>query len=172
MTTDKTTKKEVGRPAFEFTAEMRAALKKLLAMQATDDEIAGFFEITRKTFFSCRKRDAVLDALYKNGKAAGKASLRRLMWQSAEGEKPEVLTDKFGQPIILVDKNGRQRVAMSEGREPNVTMQIWLSKNMLGMTDKQELTGKDGLPLESKPVFIVADLETKAAAEAIAKGGG
>ncbi|MGH8281836.1 MAG: hypothetical protein ACRERZ_06555, partial [Gammaproteobacteria bacterium] len=29
----------------------------------------------------------------------------------------------------------------------NVTMLIWLGKNLLGQSDKQELTGKDGAPL-------------------------
>ena len=32
-------------------------------------------------------------------------------------------------------------------RRGNVTMLIWLGKNLLGQSDKTELTGKDGSPL-------------------------
>jgi len=92
-------------------------LEKLLGMQATDQEIAACFGIHRSTLIDIKKRDPVFAECYTRGKDTGRASLRHLMWQSALG---------------------------SETREPNIAMQIFLAKNILGMSDKQELTGKDG----------------------------
>ena len=60
-----------------------------------------------------------------------------------------------------------RRLQWKKAQDGNTTMLIWLGKQYLGQSDKQELTGKDGQPLESKPVFIVADKETQKAAEAI-----
>lgn len=63
-----------------------------------------------------------------------------------------------------------RRLQWKKAQDGNTTMLIWLGKQYLGQSDKQELTGKDGQPLESKPVFIVADKETQRAAEAIMSG--
>lgn len=171
MATDKENKKDVGRPAFVFDDKKLSDLEKLLAMQATDEEIAAWFGISRKTLFTHRKDDAGLADLYKQGRDKGKASLRRLMWQSACGKPPEIIKDSLGQPIILVDSKGHQHIAMTESREPNVGMQIFLSKNMLGMTDKQEVTGKDGEPL-TKPTILVMSDKAKELTEELLKSGG
>ena len=92
-------------------------LEKLLGMQATDQEIAACFGIHRSTLIDIKKRDPNFAECYARGKDTGRASLRHLMWQSALG---------------------------SETREPNVAMQIFLAKNILGMSDKQEVSGKNG----------------------------
>ncbi len=109
-------------------------------MQATDEEVAAWFGITRKTLFNHKRRNKAFREVYERGKDRGKASLRRLMWQSAQGTPPEILYDNNGVPVW--DSKGR--VVMSSGIEPNITMQIFLAKNMLGMSDK-------GVADEDKP---------------------
>lgn len=41
-----------------------------------------------------------------------------------------------------------RRLQQRSANKGNVTMQIWLGKQLLGQSDKQELTGKDGAPLQ------------------------
>ncbi len=42
-----------------------------------------------------------------------------------------------------------QYVAAENG---NITMQIWLGKQYLGQADKQEVTGRDGVPLKTEVI--------------------
>ena len=49
--------------------------------------------------------------------------------------------------------NGRsslRRMQYHTAEKGNATMQIWLGKQYLGQKDKQEITGKDGEPLNPK----------------------
>jgi len=118
MAIEKLRKSEDG--IIRFNQGQLIDLEKLLGMQATDQEIAACFGIHRSTLIDIKKRDPAFAECYNRGKDTGRASLRHLMWQSALG---------------------------SETREPNVSMQIFLAKNILGMSDKQELTGKEKEPI-------------------------
>jgi hypothetical protein len=109
-----------------FNQRQLIDLEKLLGMQATDEEIAACFGIHRSTLADIKKRDPAFAESYKRGKDTGRASLRHLMWQSAVGTEG--------------------------GRDPNVSMQIFLAKNILGMSDKQEITGKDKEPITFRVV--------------------
>jgi len=84
-------------------------LEKLVEMQATEVEIASFFDVTDKTLNARIKEQYNMTfSEYKTLKGGkGKISLRQMMWQSA--------------------------------KKGNTNMQIFLSKNMLGMADKQEI---------------------------------
>ena len=123
MAIEKLRKSEDG--IIRFNQGQLIDLEKLLGMQATDQEIAACLGIHRNTLADIKKRDPNFAECYKRGKDTGRASLRHLMWQSALG---------------------------TETREPNVTMQIFLAKNILGMSDKQELTGKDKEPITFRVV--------------------
>lgn len=93
-------KKELDRDEFE----------KLCAMQCTEEEICGWFDVTDKTLVRWIKEtyDGVLSfsEIYTKKRSLGKISLRRNMWKMSE---------------------------------KNPTMALWLSKQHLGMTDKNEV---------------------------------
>lgn len=78
-------------------------VQKLVAINASVEEIADFFDVDPRTI---QRRFAVA---LKRGRSQGKISLKRRMWNTA-------MTDNKG----------------------SVTMQIWLSKQMLEYRDKRE----------------------------------
>ena len=63
-----------------------------------------------------------------------------------------------------------RRLQWKKANEGNVTMLIWLGKQYLGQSDKQELTGKDGKALVPDIKFEVIDKETKEATEHLING--
>lgn len=63
----------------------------------------------------------------KRGRGIGKQSLKRQMWTQAMGLRQ---VDRNGRP--MKDEYGIPQYGM----KPNITMQIFLSKNMLGYADK------------------------------------
>lgn len=84
--------------------------EKLAYIQCTAVEIAATLGIDDNTLVAACKREFKLtfSEWYKKHSENGKCSLRRSMWKSATSERP------------------------------NVAMQIWLSKNYLGMKDTIE----------------------------------
>lgn len=84
--------------------------EKLAYIQCTAVEIAATLGIDDNTLVAACKREFKLtfSEWYKKHSENGKCSLRRSMWKSATSEKP------------------------------NTAMQIWLSKNYLGMKDTIE----------------------------------
>ncbi len=114
---------------------------KLAELQCTDLEIATFLRLSQDTI-TRRKRDnpAFVEAL-ESGKGRGKISLRRLQWLSAQGERGETITTV---------ENGKTIVTEKRGREPSIAMQIWLGKQVLGQTEKQEVFGKETGPIVIK----------------------
>lgn len=101
-------KKVIGRPIKTINWELA---KKYAEAQCTVEEIEAFFAIDRNTLdkIARREKNVPFSAWLKQNSEKGKASLRRRMFQGA-------LDDE----------------------KPNVTMQIWLSKNYLGMKDNIE----------------------------------
>ena len=99
-----------GRPKKEIDYELAG---KLAAIQCTQEEIADILEISRQTLL----KDEKFLYTFRTKKEAGKSSLRRMQWKSAEGG--------------------------------NVTMLIWLGKQYLGQSDKQEnnITGELGIKI-------------------------
>jgi len=97
---------KMARPRKEIDQEQ---LLKLMQLQCTLQEIAGFFDVDERTIERrCHEffKESFVD-VYKKQTGVGKTSLRRLQWKSAQ--------------------NG------------NVSMQIWLGKQYLGQTDKSEM---------------------------------
>lgn len=82
--------------------------KKLCILQCTEEELAGFFEVSLSTI-KRRKKLPEYQAAWDAGRANGKISLRREMWSTA-----------------------RSRTNGSAAAQ----MQIHLSKHWLGMTEK------------------------------------
>lgn len=103
---------KIGRPKKELDWKQFVELCK---MQCTQDEIAGFFHMTRDTLNE-RLKDATgetFSTLYGELSQGGKVSLRRAQWKTAISNE-------------------------------SVQMQIWLGKQMLNQSDKveTELTDK------------------------------
>ena len=149
MTKKTNSKNKVGKPLIKINLQ---ELEDLCAMQCTDVEIAAFFKCTKGTLVN-RKRNPEFREAYERGKDRGKVSLRRLMWSKAQGREGEFLKDEKGHTHF--DEKGKP-FYMITPITPDTTMQIWLSKNLLGYADKIEQTGKDGEPLQSF-VFVMPD---------------
>jgi len=120
-------------------------LEDLCAMQCTDDELAAVFKCTSTTINN-RKRNPDFKEAYQRGKLRGKVSLRRLMWRKAQGQEAEFLIDSETGKIVRDDKS--RPILKMPGITPDTTMQIWLSKNLLGYADRVEHTGQGGGPVE------------------------
>jgi hypothetical protein len=107
---------------------------KLCFMHCTESEIAGFFECSIDTIGRwCKRTYKTTFAELREQKASrGKVSLRRMQWKLAE--------------------------------KGDKTMLIWLGKQELGQMDKsrEEITGKDGGPLEHIVGMSDDELERKA----------
>ena len=131
---DDKSKSKRGRPSKVWSDDNLQELQKLLAMQATDEEIAAWFGITRRTLNNHKVKNKAFREIYDGGKDKGKASLRRLMWQAAQGTKAEVVYDTNGMPVW--DSKGH--VVFAGGQEPNITMQIFMAKNILGWRDNRQ----------------------------------
>jgi hypothetical protein len=102
---------KLGRPPVPIDVEN---LRRLAALQHTLEELAFFFQCSKRTMIR-RLKEPQLRAAYQDGLAGGKAALRRLQWRHAQ-------------------------MPNSAG----VNMAIHLSKHWLGETDKSalELTGR------------------------------
>ena len=100
-------KKSTGRPRIEIDKEQ---FEKLCAIQATEEEIAGWFKCSQETIRRYCKKEygEQFCEVYKRLSSGGKISLRRTQFRIAEAG--------------------------------NATMAIWLGKQYLGQTDKQDLS--------------------------------
>ena len=94
-----------GRPRLAIDPQI---VQRAASIGCNPGEIAAVCNVSERTFTDRMKDTPALAEAYSHGQREGRATLRRLQWQSAV--------------------------------KGNVTMQIWLGKNMLGQTDKQELT--------------------------------
>lgn len=165
-TTTKKNKPGAGRPAVEIDL---VELEKLLAMQSTDEEIAAWFGMSKQGISARKKKDPEFNAAYKRGKDKGRASLRRIMWLKANGTPGKLMRDDAGK--VCFDEKGK---AMWEivPVPPDTTMQIWLSKNLLGYVDKLEHTGKNGDAIKTETKINVVSDTGKKLVEEILDGKG
>ena len=102
---DETTPSKGGRPPSDIPA---AQLEGLARLNATIEEAAAFFKVSKRTLLRHLKKKEMAEA-WERGKQGGRLSLRRLQWQHANG-------------------TGSSAVQMT----------IHLSKHWLGETDKIE----------------------------------
>jgi len=97
----KAAKKKMGRPMLEFDL---VELDKLASLGATYDDLADWYETTRRTIDRRIAKDDDFCRAFKKGQAKLKMSIRRNQVKLAN--------------------------------DGNVTMNIWLGKQLLGQTDK------------------------------------
>lgn len=96
----------------------KASFEKLCELSCTKEEVAAFFSMSE---------DTVERKVY------------------AEYEETFAVVYKRFQGI---GNQSLRRMQLQAAQKGNVTMLIWLGKQRLGQADKNELTGKDGQPLE------------------------
>lgn len=109
----------IGRPKVELTDAQWDDFKKLCVLQATEEEVAGFFDMS---IDSLRRRcqehfkdeetgkGMSFAEVYKRFSADGKISLRRVQFEQAT-------------------------------KKNNITMQIWLGQQMLGQANRHHQSG-------------------------------
>ncbi len=160
----------MARPKKQFDLKL---VEKLGVLQCTQAELAAALDCDRDTISDRINNEPSFSAAYKKGIENGKISLRRKQWLSANGTIDEktfiskvesfikhykawLLKEKKGQePDIrelesLVEYSRKYKFG-------SVTMQIWLGKNLLDQTDKQEIAGKPGAPLTTEVHVYIPD---------------
>jgi len=119
-----------GRPRIQINW---AEFDKLCQLHCTLIEIADWFGCSEDTIErAClREKGANFAEYYKKRAARGSVSLRRAQMSAALGNESRPMMDTDGK--VLVDKKGKP--VYSEGKPPNITMQIWLGKQYLGQKE-------------------------------------
>jgi len=76
----------MARPKIEFTEKQYDMIDQLIKIQCTGEEIAAVLKVDYDTLGKRikEKHEINLSEYIKNNKGAGKASLRRMLWKSAE----------------------------------------------------------------------------------------
>ena len=108
-------KRRRGRPAKKIDL---VELEKLASMQCTDDEIAGYFIVDRRTITRKKKQREFREA-FERGKAKGRISVRRRLFQEAQSDKPGSLAAA----IYLHKRFGYRDVPVAEAQEPETEAQ-------------------------------------------------
>ena len=108
----------------------KGELEKLCSLQCTQDEIAAYFKVSRRTIETYAQKEDYRP-IFEQARELGKISVRRKQYQLLE--------------------------------QGNVTMAIWLGKQVLGQKDRYDVGhgGVDGKPLLTLATFdaIVAAAE-------------
>ena len=144
--------KRTGRPPVEIDLDQ---LKKLAMMHATQEEVAAFFDCTRRTIIKRLKEPEYLFA-YENGKLLGNLNLRRISMRHANGH---------GSSAVNMTIHLRKHQLGETDRPPSTTM--IQTNNTLALTNASE---SDLRALES----ILARIADASASEGrvIEAGGG
>jgi len=124
-------KKNINKKKGELTTINWNDFDKLCNMQATQIEIASWFNVSVDTIENIVKREKheLFSEYYKKKSVKGKMALRRKQME----------------------------IAM----EGNITMLIWLGKQSLGQTDKQETTHSGELGVRTLPELIAQMMNSK-----------
>jgi hypothetical protein len=122
-------------------------IDKLSALMCSEKEIAYACNCSTQTLRNrcVAEKGCKIGEYIREHMQQGLISLRRLQWASAQGQEGVPFTDKNGAPIF--DKNGRIQWRMPP-MAPQYQMQIFLGKNYLGQSDRQEITGRNGEPIK------------------------
>lgn len=115
-------------------------VNKLIGLGCIGEEISGFIKVGYSTLYRrCKELyDVPFDEYIKSNKAGYRVSLRRAQYISAIGEKTTVKKTR----VWIDEEKGEVREVTEREvylTPPNITMQIWLGKNELEQSDKQEV---------------------------------
>ena len=138
MATKPTTKNKGGRPVGGNKPRDWELVDKLAGILCTEEEIASVCKCSRQTLINrCKKEHGCTFKEYlSEHQDSGRVSLRRLQWASAQGVEGVPLKGKDGK-VIVDDKRRIQWETPSQA--PSISMQIFLGKNILGQSDRQDM---------------------------------
>ena len=106
------------------------ALESLAGMGATDEEIAGFFDVNVRTI-ERRKKDPTFVEAMERGRAKGKLNLRRIQLKLAETNP--------AMAIFL----GKQMLGQSDHAAPVVALQLAFSPQTVATPSDSEMQSID-----------------------------
>lgn len=145
---------KMGRPPIEIDWKQ---FEILCRMHCTEEEFAYWFKCSVDTIArACQEKYGKTFAeVFKERSVGGRISLRRNLWQQAEGKQ------------ATFDKEGNM---ISPFVKPNLTAQIFLSKQAperggLGFSDKVVNEHEAGAGTYEKLLGVIDELEAKKAAE-------
>lgn len=162
-----------GRPS-DYDPKFVEAARVACKLGATDPDLAKMFGVAISTVRDWAVRHEEFAAVLKVGKGEPDDRVEKSLYQRAIGysfEAEKIFLGKDGSPV---------RVPYIEHIPPDTTAQIFWLKNRRRdeWRDRQEITGKDGGPIETKTSFSFDELtvEQRAAAkqllDALAQGPG
>lgn len=112
-------------------------LEEICKLQPTMPELASAFGLTRVSLYRRFEAEPELRDAYDRGMAAGKLNLKRHAWRMAFGfEETETIRDKKG--IVVGTKTTKV--------SPSEKMTEFVLKNVLGWTNKTEISGAPDKP--------------------------
>jgi hypothetical protein len=146
-------------------------LEKLATLQCTDDEIAHFFGVTRKTI-SRKKRLPAFQEAMERGKAKGRISIRRLLYQQAQqGKQGAVAATIFLAKNVLGYRDVAPGGGEGLGRTPSDPQDVMrIIRNLYGLSSGESPDGLDSADASSKndnPTEPVEQLKTNPAPESL-----
>jgi len=150
---DETKKNKYGRSRASYLGNTNAEKKipwaqvdSLLKIGCTGEEIAEHFGVHYDTIVNhCKKEHGCTFSEYLKTKATGfHMSIRRMQFKMLTGERGE----KKDGTKYYIDK-------------PSVAMAIFLGKNYLGQTDKQELSNNPENPLNIMALLVASSKAEK-----------
>ena len=106
-------KRKLGRPKFSPDLEQ---VRKLAALQCTDDEIAAFFDVSVRTIERRRKDSDEFNDAVMQGKLLGRVSLRRRQYEAALGGNVAMLI-WLGKNILGQAERVDRRVVDRDGND-------------------------------------------------------
>jgi hypothetical protein len=137
-----------GRPT-KYKPEYAEQGYKLALLGLTDVQLSEFFEVNESTIHEWKKAHPEFSEALKKGKLIADSEVAVSLYERACGYEHEDLHISNYQGEITKTK-------LTKHYPPDTAAAfIWL-KNRQGWRDRQELTGKDGGPIESefKVVFV------------------
>ena len=137
----------------------------LAAIQCTEDEIAFVLKCHVNTLRNhcTRTQGCILGDFLEKHRGSGRASLRRKQFEGALGREGKLLTNDKGQ--LILDEKGRPQWEIIP-LAPNPTMLIWLGKQYLAQSDKQEVAST----VNGNIKLSASDLSDEELAGLIARG--
>ena len=147
-----------GRPT-EYKAEYVEQAYKLCLLGHTDKELGGFFGVTETTINNWKFAHPEFFEAITNGKEVADAEVAASLYQRAKGySHPEDKIFQYaGDPIIVP--------TIKHYPPDTAAAFIWLKNRQKGKwrdTQQHEITGKDGGPIETKPVGAMSAEERRA----------
>lgn len=140
----------MGRPAIEITPELCAKAESLAAQGLTMDQIALSLNMGRSTLYEKKvEYPEFVDAI-ETGQAKGVAVVANALFERSKGYSHE-------EEKIFCSDGVVTRVTVTKFYAPDVGAQKIYLTNRAGWSEKTELTGQGGGPIQNKITYEIVD---------------